>query len=91
MPEEEDYSDLDSMDLDDIPADKEKPAHSELWGITLNYMFMSRFNCWDILIGVLLTFVCGENVGSSEIEMVICYHWVLFKRAIPYTLRVKLA
>jgi len=30
MPEEEDYSDLDDMDLDDVPAEKEKAEHTEL-------------------------------------------------------------
>jgi hypothetical protein len=29
-PVEEDYSDLDDMDLDDIPTDREKATHTEL-------------------------------------------------------------
>ena len=86
MPEEEDYSDLDSMDLDDIPTNK----HTELWGCILNYLTLSTdliaetfswqpwclFVCLKIALcllnGFILTGICCklENATLENIGVV---------------------
>jgi hypothetical protein len=44
---EEDYSDLDDMDLDDIPTDREKATHTELWYFSHSKLYVYNLKIFN--------------------------------------------